>query len=156
MHYRESFTSERLQILKQARQLAKEHTVTKSQNYKDQFDKSTFPHSYKVGDLVLYSKYNFLGKNKIFTPKLLGPTTIIDVNQTNTKIKRSNNKIKLFYVCNIKPFMLENAKHKLHHNPDANLFPKTDLNAPPPNNKILNNPPARPHTCLHTCSLMGL
>ena len=55
LHYGESFASERLDILKHARQLATEHAARNSENYKDQFDKSAVPHSYKVGDLVLFS-----------------------------------------------------------------------------------------------------
>ena len=61
LHYGESFASERLQILKHARQLANEHAARNSENYRDQFDKIAVLHNYKVGDLVLFSEYNFLG-----------------------------------------------------------------------------------------------
>ena len=51
------------------------HKVTRTKFYK-----SAKPHSYKVGDLVIYSEYNFLGKNKKLTPKFLGLATVNDVN----------------------------------------------------------------------------
>ena len=123
LHYGESFASERLQILQHAWQLANSHAAQNSENYKDQFDKNAVPHSYKVGDLVLYSEYNFLGKNKKLAPKFLGPATIIDINDTNAKIKCSNNKIKSLNVSHLKHFVLESAKQKLHHRPDDDLFP---------------------------------
>ena len=56
LHYGKSFASERLQILKHARQLANAHSAQNSKNYKDQFDKSAAPHSYNVGDLMLFSE----------------------------------------------------------------------------------------------------
>ena len=55
LHYGESFASERLLILKHACQLAKEHAARNSENYKDQFNKTTVPYDYTIGDLVLYS-----------------------------------------------------------------------------------------------------
>ena len=44
-------------------------------NTKKQCNKNALPHDFKVGDLVMFSKYNFLGKNKKFTPKWLDPAT---------------------------------------------------------------------------------
>ena len=64
LHYGESFAAERLQILKQARLIAQQHTADKGEGYKLQFDKTAQPHDFKVGDLVLFSEHNFLGKNK--------------------------------------------------------------------------------------------
>ena len=38
----------------------------KGEDYKVQFDKKAILHSFQVGYLVLFSEYNFLGKNKKF------------------------------------------------------------------------------------------
>ena len=64
LHYGESFAAEQLQILQQAQLIVQQHTADKGENYKQKFDKNALPHNFKVGDLVLFSEYNFLGKNK--------------------------------------------------------------------------------------------
>ena len=107
LHYGESFAAERLQILQQARQIAQQHTAEKGEDYKSQFDKRAVPHNLKIGDLVLFSEYNFVGKNKKLAPKWLGPATIIEATETNVKIKCANNKVKLLNVSHIKHFVLE-------------------------------------------------
>ena len=149
VHYGESFVSQRLQILQAARKIAFQHATDNGLNYKNQFDKSATPHSYKLGDQVLYTEYNFLGKNKKLAPKWLGPATIVEVNETNVKIKCSNNKIKLLNVSHIKPFVFAPPSQ-------ANDFPEDETFEsdaqhfpvdPPPNNDFLNTPPpTRPHT----------
>ena len=86
LHYGESFAAERLQILKQARLIAQQHTADRGEEYKLQFDKSARPHDFKVSDLVLFSEYNFLGKNKKLAPKWLGPATVVETLETNVRI----------------------------------------------------------------------
>ena len=80
LHYGESFAAERLQILKQARLIAQQHTADKGEDYKSQFDKNAVPHEFKW----------------------LGPATIIETTDTNVKIKCANNKVKLLNVSHIK------------------------------------------------------
>ena len=107
LHYGESFAAERLQILMQARLIAQQHTADQGENYRVQFDKKAIPHDFKIGDLVLFSEHNFLGKNKKLAPKWLGPATIVETTDTNVKIKCSNNKMKLLNMSHIKHFTLE-------------------------------------------------
>ena len=82
------------------------------EGYKLQFDKTAQPHDFKVGDLVLFSEHNFLGKNKKLAPKWLGPATIIKTTETNVKIRCASNKIKLLNVSHIKYFVLEKSSLK--------------------------------------------
>ena len=57
-----------MQILKQVRKIAQQHTEEKGKIYKEQFDKNAQPHDFKVDDLVQFSEYNFLGINKKLGP----------------------------------------------------------------------------------------
>ena len=50
-----------------------------------------------------------MGKNKKLAPKWLGPATVIEVTDTNVKIKCANNKVKLLNVSYIKHFVLEKS-----------------------------------------------
>ena len=151
LHYGESFASERLQILQKARQIAHKHSETNIDQYKNQFDKKSIAHDFKVGDLVLFAEYNYLGRNKKLSPKWLGPATIISTTETNCKIRCENGKIKLLNVSHLKHFNLENAKLKFNEHLEDESFdtpaPPTFSEQIPPPNEIFNEPPAtRPHT----------
>ena len=147
LHYGESYAAERLQILKQARLIAQQHTADKGEEYKAQFDKKAVPHDFKIGDLVLYSEYNFLGKNKKLTPKWLGPATIIETTETNVKIKCANNRIKLLNVSHIKHFVLSKAAEKANVYPeDENFGPTVDPEQKPPSFDFLADAQTRPQT----------
>ena len=64
LHYGESFAAERLQILQSAHKIAKQKIDDKTSKYKVQFDKHSEPHKFTIGDIVLYSETNFLGRNQ--------------------------------------------------------------------------------------------
>ncbi len=61
------------------------------------------PHTFKIGDKVLISNDFYIGKN----PKL-APGEIIDINDTNAKVKLNNKiKIKILNVNKLKLFLQE-------------------------------------------------
>ena len=124
-----------------------QHTADKGEYYKLQFDKKAIPHDFKVGDLVLFAEYNFVGKNKKLAPKWLGSATVIETTETNVKIKCTNNKIKLLNVSQIKHFVLEKSIVKAGVYPeDDNFGPTIDPSKPPPSFDYLSNAPNRPVT----------
>ena len=138
LHYGESFASERLQHLQKARQIANQNSQAKSAQSKEQFDKHTQPHAFKVGDLVLFSQHNFQGKNVKLAPKWLGPAEVVNVTNTNIKIKCQNNKIKTLNVKYIKPYQLEQSKYKAAFNDVDDNFPQPQPQ--PADHSFLANP----------------
>jgi len=68
------------------------------------FDKNTVPHKFKIGDKVLISNDFYIGKNPKLAPTFTGPGEIIDINDTNAKVK-INNKIKVLNVNKLKIFL---------------------------------------------------
>jgi len=71
---------------------------------KSTFDKKTVPHKFKLGDKVLISNDFYVGKNPKLAPTFTGPGEIIDINDTNAKVK-INNKIKILNVNKLKLFL---------------------------------------------------
>jgi hypothetical protein len=57
---------------------------------KEQYDKKAMPHSFKIGDKVLISNDFDTTKNPKLVPNWKGPGEIIDINDTNAKIKFKN------------------------------------------------------------------
>ncbi len=64
------------------------------------------PHKFKIGDKVLISNDFYVGKNPKLAPTYTGPGEIIDINDTNAKVKL-NNKIKILKVNKLKLFLQE-------------------------------------------------
>ena len=64
-------------------------------------------HKFKIGDKVLISNYFYTGKNPKLVPQFKGPGEIIDINDTNAKMK-INNKIKVLNVNKLKIFLQDN------------------------------------------------
>ena len=122
VHYGEDFASECINILRKARILAHQHAERTGQVTKDNFNKNTKAHSLKIGDLVLIKEMNFQGKNAKLAPKWIGPAKIIDVNETNARIKTAKGK-KVINVERLKLFNSSEAStyqnNTLH--PDINL-----------------------------------
>jgi hypothetical protein len=58
---------------------------------KSTFDKNTVPHKFKIGDKVLISNDFYVSKNPKLAPTFSGLGEIIDINDTNAKIKINNN-----------------------------------------------------------------
>jgi hypothetical protein len=63
-------------------------------------------HKFKIGDKVLISNDFYTRKNPKLAPKFNGPGEIIDINDTNAKVK-INNKIKVLNVNKLKLFLQE-------------------------------------------------
>jgi hypothetical protein len=61
-HYGESFPAERLQLLQHARQIARQHAEQQGIKYKDNFDKNSAPHNFKIDQKVWLSDTTALGK----------------------------------------------------------------------------------------------
>ena len=130
VHYGESFASERLLELQKARQIAEQHMADKSQQIKQTFDKQSQPHNFRVGDLVLFAEHDFRGKNRKLATKWVGAAEIINVTDTNVKIKCRNNRIKKLNVKYIKHFKLESAQHKNFNDADDNFNSNANKNMP--------------------------
>jgi hypothetical protein len=65
------------------------------------------PHKFKIGDKVLISNDFYVGKIPKLAPTFIGPGEIIDINDTNAKVK-INNKIKILNVNKLKLFLQNN------------------------------------------------
>jgi hypothetical protein len=107
MHYGESTSAERYQLLQKIRFIAKNISQQKQDSYKDNFDKKALPHSFNINDLVWYEDFSPLGKNPKLTPKWSGPAKITKVNDTNAKILLPNGKSKVLNVMRLKKFFAD-------------------------------------------------
>ena len=74
--------------------------------------------------MVLFAEHDFKGKNKKLAPKWLGPAEIVNVSDTNIKIRCKNNRTKHLNVKYIKLFNLENANHKNFNDADDDFETK--------------------------------
>jgi hypothetical protein len=85
------------------------------------------PREFKIGDKVLISNDFYIGKNPKLAPTFTGPGEIIDINDTNVKVK-INNKIKILNVNKLKLFLQNKESEKsqtfLDYNFDDNLSDK--------------------------------
>jgi hypothetical protein len=68
------------------------------------FDNNRVPHKFKIGDKVLISNDFYIGQNPKLAPTFTGPGEIIDINDTDAKVK-INNKIKILNVNKLKLFL---------------------------------------------------
>jgi hypothetical protein len=66
--------------------------------------KNAMPHKFNIGDKVLISNDFYVGKNPKLAPTFTGPGEIIDINDTNAKVK-INDKIKVLNVNKLKLFL---------------------------------------------------
>ena len=78
--------------------------LSKDSNQNLHLIKKTVPHKFKLGDKVLISNDFYVGKNPKLAPTFTGPGEIIDINDTNAKVK-INNKIKILNVNKLKLFL---------------------------------------------------
>jgi hypothetical protein len=104
IHYGETSAAEHFNLLQKIR--AKAHTFASEhgQKSKNNFDKSASAHKFNIGDMVLISNDFYTGKNPKLAPTFKGPGEIIDINDTNAKVK-INNKIKVLNVNKLKQFL---------------------------------------------------
>jgi hypothetical protein len=98
------------------------------------------PHNFKIGDKVLTANDLDTTKNPKLVPNWKGPGKIIDINDTNAKIKFKN-KVKVLNVAKLKHFY-ENVKKSAEKESAANEFNQNfnqhSENARPDFNDILN------------------
>jgi hypothetical protein len=85
-------------------------------------DKKVLPHSFKIGDKVLISNDFDTTKNPKLVPNWKGPGKIIDIDDTNTKIKFKN-KNKVLNIAKLKHFF-ENVEKSIDEEGDTAQFNK--------------------------------
>ena len=114
--------------MRKARILAHQHAQRTGQVTKDNFDKNTKAHSLKISDSVLIKEMNFQSKNAKLAPKWIGPAKIIDVNDTNARIKTSKGKEKVINVEWLKLFKSSEASTDQNDasHPDIDLKIRSD------------------------------
>jgi hypothetical protein len=134
VHYGEMSAAERFYLLQKFRKIAQENATSNGQKTKEQYDKKAFPHSFKIGDKVLISNDFDATKNPKLVPNWKGPSKIIDINDTNAKIKFKN-KIKVLNMAKLKHFY-ENVKKSIDKEGDAAQF---NQNFNQPNKKVLTD-----------------
>ncbi len=107
IHYGETSAAERFNLLQKLRAKGHQSATEQGLKSKSTFDKNTVPHKFKIGDKVLISNNFYVGKNPKLAPTFTGPSEIIDINDTNAKVK-INNKIKILNMNKIKIFLQDN------------------------------------------------
>jgi hypothetical protein len=105
-HYGESFAFERLQMLHQARKQARQIAHDQGEKYKNSYDQNSAQHNFAIGQKVWLSDTTSIGKNAKLAPNWIGPYEIVDVNDTNAKLKIKN-KLKIVNIAHLKPFVGE-------------------------------------------------
>ena len=105
-HYGETIAAERFQMLQQARQLAQQTAAAQGEKYKTNYDKQSSPHTFQIGQKVWLSDSTSIGKNAKLTPNWIGPYEIVDINDTNAKLKIKN-KLKIVNIARLKKFVEE-------------------------------------------------
>jgi hypothetical protein len=103
VHYGETSMAQRFNLLQKLRKIAHDNAAANGQKTKEQYDKKAMPHSFKIGDKVLISNDFDTTKNPKLVPNWKGTVKIIDINDTNSKIKFKN-KIKVLNVAKLKRF----------------------------------------------------
>ncbi len=83
LHYGELTSAERYQLLQKIRFLAKNIASDQGAKIKDNFDKTSFPHTFKLDNLVWYEDFTPLGKSPKLTLKWQGPAKITEINDTS-------------------------------------------------------------------------
>jgi hypothetical protein len=111
IHYGETSAAERFNLLQRLRAKAHQSASEQGLKTKNSFDKNTMPHNFKIGDKVLISNDFYVGKNPKLAPTYTGPGEIIDINDTNAKVK-INNKIKILNVNKLKLFLQEHQSEQ--------------------------------------------
>jgi hypothetical protein len=104
IHHSVTSASERYNLLQKLRSTAHQFATEQGLKSKNNFDKNTAPHKFNIGDKVLISNVFYVGKNPNLAPTFKGPGEIIDINDTNAKVK-INNKIKVLNVKKLKLFL---------------------------------------------------
>jgi hypothetical protein len=77
-------------MLHQARKLAQQTTTEQGEKYKNSYDQKSAQHKFAIGQKVWLSDTTSIGKNAKLTPSGVGPYKIVDINDTNAKLKIKN------------------------------------------------------------------
>jgi len=78
--------------------------AAQGEKYKTNYDKQSSPHTFKIGQKVWLSDSTSIGKNAKLTPNWIGPYEIVDINDTNAKLKIKN-KLKIVNIARLKKFV---------------------------------------------------
>ena len=88
--YGEGFVSERLQLLKKAREIALADSFKAGDSYKATHDKKASQHNLQEGDYAYIDNQLFLGKNKKLSQRWIGPYLVKRVtNEQNVELQIS-------------------------------------------------------------------
>jgi hypothetical protein len=98
-------------MLHQARKLAQQTATEQGEKYKNSYDKKSALHKFAISQKVWLSDTTSIGKNAKLAPNWVGPYEIVDVNDTNAKLKIKN-KLKIVNIARLKLFV-EEAKNRL-------------------------------------------
>jgi hypothetical protein len=90
IHNGKTSVAECFNLLQKIRRLAHQNAVTNGQKMKEHFNKHASPHSFKIGDKVLILNDFDTTKNPKLVPNWKGPDEIINVKDTNSKVKIKN------------------------------------------------------------------
>ncbi len=120
VHYGETSAAERFNLLQKLRKLAHDNASANGQKTKEQYDQKAILHAFKIGDKVLIANDFDTTKNPKLVPNWKGPGEIIDINDTNAKIKFKN-KIKVLNVAKLKHFY-ENVEKSVAKEGEAAQF----------------------------------
>jgi hypothetical protein len=97
-------------MLQQARKLAQQSASEQGEKYKTSYDKKSLQNKFNIGQKVWLSDTTSIGKNAKLTPNWIGPYEIVNVNDTNAKLKIKS-KLKVVNIARIKQFVEEATKH---------------------------------------------
>jgi hypothetical protein len=129
VHYGETSAAERFNLLQKLRKLAHDNAAANGEKTKEQYDKKSMPHDFQIGDKVLIANDFDTTKNPKLVPNWKGPGEIIDLNDTNAKIKFKN-KVKVLNVAKLKHFY-ENVEKSDEKESDNKNFNQQDDKARP-------------------------
>jgi hypothetical protein len=96
-------------MLHQALKLAQQTATEQGEKYKFSYDKKSGVHKFSIGQKVWLSDTTSIGKNAKLSPTWIGPYEIVDVNDTNAKLKIKN-EVKIVNIARMKPFVEEATK----------------------------------------------
>ena len=120
IRYGEGFVSERLQILKKAREVALANSFEEGNTYKEAHDKKASQHNLKEGDYAYLDNQLFPGKNKKLAQRWIGPYLVKKViNDQNVELQISSKRDQIHLAYRLKKFIdpksskfLDEAKKK--------------------------------------------
>jgi acetyltransferase-like isoleucine patch superfamily enzyme len=103
IHYSETSAAECFNLLQKIRATAHRFATENGEKSKSNFDKEACAHKFKIGGKVLISNDVYTYKNPKPVPSFKHPGEIVDINDTNAKVKIGN-KIKLLNINKLKQF----------------------------------------------------